>query len=96
MKVYTVWERVLATDLAAPTGAVMALVPDRRASQYWDPGRLLSKSLGEKEGDRHSIVWDWVAIYSPGKLWNDPPDYSGRPVISVIDEFRREFSRLPE
>lgn len=96
VKIFTVWERVVATDLAPPSSAAMALIPDRRASQFWDSDRLVSLSLGEKEGDRQSIVWDWVAIYRAGKKWKDPPDYSGRPVISVIDEFRRELARLIE
>jgi hypothetical protein len=34
-----------------------------------------------------SVVWDYVAVYQPGKLWDQsPPDavYSDRPVVRAI------------
>lgn len=45
--------------------------------------------MGEK--DQASIVWDYVAVYERGKLWDKaPPEpmYSGNPVVDVIDETR--------
>ena len=42
-------------------------------------------------GSAVSIVWDYVAIYEPGKLWDKaPPEpaYSGNPVVDVIEETR--------
>lgn len=43
------------------------------------------------ETDHQSIVWDIVAVYEPGKLWDQkPPEaaYSGGAVVEVIDETR--------
>lgn len=43
------------------------------------------------ETDHDSIVWDIVAVYEPGKLWDQkPPEpaYSGGAVVEVIDEAR--------
>lgn len=73
------------TDWAAPSTAGLARVPDGRAQQYWDKDRLLSKAMGEK--DKSSIVWDYVAVYAPGALWNDAPPkpfYEDGPVVRVV------------
>lgn len=43
------------------------------------------------ETDHGSIVWDIVAVYEPGKLWDQkPPEpvYSGGTVLEVIEETR--------
>ena len=88
---WVVWERVIATDWSAPGTGVLALIPDPRAAQYWDAERVLSKRMGERPGERDSIVWDWVAVYAPGARWEDAPPkpvYSGRPVVDVEAELR--------
>ncbi len=80
------WEPVLVTDLAAPSTSALARVPDVRASQYWDKKRALSHLLGEH--DRSTVVWDHIAVYAPGTLWQDTlpkPVYSSNPVRDVID-----------
>lgn len=85
LRVFVVWERVLPTDLAAPSTATMGRVPDGRVSQFWDPKRLLSHAIGE-HGSK-SIVWDYVAIYKPGDIWAEAPPkplYEGSPVVRVI------------
>jgi len=81
-----VWEPVLLTDLGAPSTATLGRVSDRRASQYWDKGHLISHLLGER--DRHSVVWDYVAVYQPGALWDKvPPEplYSHVPVVRSVN-----------
>ena len=48
------------------------------------------------ETDHNSIVWDYVAVYEPGKLWDKaPPEpaYSGNRVVDVIDEARTAIRR---
>lgn len=94
LRVYVVWEPVLPTDFAAPTTLVMKRLPDARVVQHWDAGRLLSKQLGERPGDRDSIVWDWVAVYPPGLLWKDAPPqpaWSDRPVVDVKQELSKQL-----
>ena len=86
LRVFIVWEPVLLTDFAAPSTATLRRVSDRRASQYWDKEHLVSRLLGEH--DRASLVWDYVAVYQPGALWDEaPPEplYSHAPVIHGID-----------
>lgn len=92
-----VWEPVLVTDWAAPSTAVLRRIPDARASQYWDKERLISHSMGEL--DRRSLVWDYIAVYPPGAVWEDrPPEalYHGNPVVRVTGPAREALARAFE
>ena len=85
IRVFVIWEPVLPTDFGAPSTGTLRRISDLRASQYWDKERVVSRLLGER--DRRSVVWDYVAVYQPGKLWDQgPPEatYSGRPVVRAI------------
>jgi len=67
---------------------------DPRAAQFWDKGRLISHSLGEH--DTKSIVWDYVAVYPPGAIWQEsPPEalYHGSPVIKVTEAARAAIAQ---
>ena len=99
IRVFVIWEPVLLTDLAAPSTATLRRIRDHRASQYWDKGHLISHLLGER--DRRSVVWDYVAVYQPGTLWDKaPPEplYSRTPVVRSIggtkDAVQLAFERL--
>ena len=77
---------MLATDLAAPSTATMKRLRDGRITQYWDPKRMLSHNMGER--DSPSIVWDYIAIYKPGDVWAEAPPkpvFEGFPVVRAID-----------
>ena len=92
---FVVWEPVLPTDLGAPSTATLKRLSDLRVSQYWDKQHVVSRLLGER--DRSSIVWDYVAVYQPGKLWDQAPPEpasSGVPVVRAIDKTRDEIQRL--
>lgn len=68
-------------------------ISDTRALQYWDNEHLVSKSIGETEG----VVWDYVAVYPKGKLWDQgPPEpvYSHAPVVRAIDGTREAIQKL--
>src|SRR5690349_984194 len=61
-------------------------VSDLQATQFWDKGRLVSHSMGEH--DRHSVVWDYIALYAPGAAWeNGRPEalYHGGPAVRVVE-----------
>jgi hypothetical protein len=86
IRVFVIWEPVLATDLGAPSTATLRRASDTRVSQYWDKEHIVSRLLGER--DRRSVVWDYVAVYQPSKLWDQSPpepSYSKVPVIHGID-----------
>jgi hypothetical protein len=107
-QVLVVWEPVLVTDVAPPSTAVLAEVGDRRVRQYWDRGLRLSEALrrtARTHGDRlpgggdladTRVVWDVVAIFPPGVVWEDefplPVDW-GFPVIDAIDLVDRHLAR---
>ena len=94
LRVFVIWEPVLPSDLFAPSSSTLGRIYDARVSQYWDKARVVSRSMGETDHD--SIVWDTVAVYQPGKLWQQAPpeaSYSGGPVVDVIDETRNAIKR---
>ena len=95
VRVFVVWEPVLVTDLAPPSTAALARVPDLRTAQYWDHKRALSHLMGEH--NRASVVWDYIAVYAPGPLWQDAPPksvYADHPVRDVISGAKDAIQRL--
>lgn len=95
VRVFVVWEPVLATDFAAPSTSALTRISDVRASQYWDRKRGLSHLLGER--NRSTVVWDSIAVYAPGTFWQDTPPkpvYSNGPVRDVIDGAKDAIQRL--
>ena len=94
VRVFVIWEPVLPTDWSSPSTSALRRVSDLRAVQFWDKGRLISNSMGEH--DRHSIVWDHIAIYTAGEVWGDaPPEpiYDGGPVVRVTEPARAALDR---
>lgn len=90
-----IWEPVLPTDFVAPSTAALARIPDARAAQYWDRKRALSHLLGERS--RSTLVWDYIAVYAPGTLWQAAPPkpiYSDNPVRDVIGGVKGSIQRL--
>ena len=97
MRVFVIWEPVLPSDLFAPSTSTLNRISDARVSQYWDKPRVVSRAMGETGDD--SIIWDIVAVYEPGKLWEQAPpepSYSGGAVVEVIDETRAAIKRALE
>jgi hypothetical protein len=95
VRVFAIWEPVLPTDFAAPSTAALARIPDLRAVQYWDRSRALSHLLGER--NRSTVVWDYIAVYQPGTLWQDAPPkpvYSDGPVRDAIGGAKNAIQRL--
>jgi len=48
------------------------------------------------EHDHHSVVWDYIAVYRPGAVWeNGPPAtlYHGGPVVRVTEPARSALER---
>jgi hypothetical protein len=95
IRVFVVWEPVLLTDFGAPSTATLKRISDPRAYQYWDKGHLISRLLGKR--DHSSVVWDYVAVYEPGRVWDQaPPEpaYSSVPVVRAIGAAREAIQRL--
>jgi hypothetical protein len=95
VRVFVVWEPVLAIDLAAPSTTSLARIPDLRAAQYWDRERVLSHLLGER--NRSTVVWDYIAVYDSGTVWQDAPPrpvYSDHPVVDAMSGAKDAVQRL--
>lgn len=74
---YVVWVPELGAKVQnVPVG--MALVPDKRARQYWDPGELLGADY-ERILPTPGPAWDVYLLYPRGVQWTSaaPP----RPVF---------------
>jgi hypothetical protein len=90
LRVFVIWEPVLATDLTAPSTVTLRRIHDSRVKQYWDANRVLSHAMGER--DRPSVVWDYIAVYKPEQIWTDAPpqpEFTGRPVVRFIEGTRK-------
>ena len=101
----------MSTDLTPALSSVLARVADPRARHFWDRGRLVSAGLlrvletrrargeGANPPEQDGIVWDTVAIYPPGVVWEDAvpaPGYVDGPVVRVIEEVARRLASPPE
>src|SRR5258708_30563775 len=95
LRVFVIWEPVLATDLSAPSTITLRRIHDARVKQYWDRNRVLSHAMGEH--DRPSVVWDYVAVYKPEQIWTDvppPPQFQRRPMVRFIGGVRSPFDTM--
>ena len=94
VRIFVVWEPVLFTDWSSPSTATLGRISNTRAAQFWDMERLVSHSMGEH--DRGSIVWDYIAVYPAGALWEERPPqqlYDGGPVVRVLNEARAALAQ---
>ncbi len=95
LRVFVIWEPVLATDLSAPSTITLRRIHDPRVAQYWDRNRVLSHVMGER--DRSSVVWDYIAVYKPEQIWTDvppQPEFKGRPVVHFIEGTRKTLETI--
>ena len=89
MRAFVVWEPVLPTDWLSPSTLALRRISHTRTAQFWDKGRLISHSMGEH--DRRSVVWDYIAVFAAGAVWEDHPPqalYQGKPVVQVTEPAR--------
>jgi len=57
----------------------------------------VSRLMGER--DRASVVWDYVAVFQQGELWDQAPPqpiFSKKPVIRGIDGAKDAVRQLLE
>jgi len=55
----------------------------------------MSQLLGER--NRSTVLWDYIAVYAPGPLWQDASPksvYSDHPVRDVISGAKDAIQRL--
>jgi hypothetical protein len=97
VRVFAVWEPMLATDLAAPVTFVLKRLADPRVQQYWDPNHFVADQMAKDarapqpvQGccERAGHLWDLAAVYPRRALWSDrlptAVAFDG-PVVDVTD-----------
>jgi hypothetical protein len=73
LRAYVVWVAVLPDDSEAAARASASLVPDARASHYWDASRAAEAfrpELGLPEG---TPAWDVYLLYGREARWGATP-----------------------
>lgn len=97
VRAFVIWEPVLPTDWSSPSTTVLSRITNGRTAQFWDKQRLISQSMGEHDGK--NIVWDHIAVYPAGAVWEDRPPqalYRGGPVVGVIQPARAALTQAFE
>jgi hypothetical protein len=108
MRVLLVWEHATAGDHVTPDTEVLALTPDPRVIQFWDPHRVTSHAMmrelphdlgyamADTTGGSPPLIWDIALVYGPGARWGEripAPSYFATPVADSIDGFRAALAR---
>jgi hypothetical protein len=107
IRIFVVWQPMLASDWLPPLTMVLRRVHDNRVRQYWDPNHLLADQMKrdarppQPEPDcceRLGVLWDLAAVYPKGASWGDqlPPAvvFNG-PVVDIASEIERALSASP-
>ena len=105
MRVFVVWEPILASDFMAPTTGALRRISDTRARHFWDEDHALAKvmkrdarppqptpSCCESEG----TLWDLAAVYPKGVRWDatlPPAVVFDGPVLSVADKIEEAIGK---
>ncbi|MBM3815016.1 MAG: hypothetical protein FJW20_25630 [Acidimicrobiia bacterium] len=106
VKVFVVWEPILATDWMRPGKRALGRLTDPRVRQFWDPDHLAARQLARDAKEpqpkeecctRDGILWDLVAVYPPGAHWGEtipPAVFFNGPVVEMEDGMRMAIESL--
>ena len=99
MSVYVVWTDVLLGDDRSKVE--VNLIPDPRATLYWDNERLLATWFPQQEAYESltfgPIIWDIYFLYGPEAEWKYVPEplvTSGHTVIRKRGDLERGLGQL--
>jgi hypothetical protein len=106
--VLVVWEPMLATDLRSPVHRTLGRIPDKRASQFWDPQHLVSKELVKIAGEHpeqpkpdccidNGFFWDEAVLFPPLLKWRQTPTsiFWNGPVVRVTINLEQALQNRP-
>ena len=89
IRVHVVWEPILPTDRASTVPAATRLLPDARATHYWDPDLGLADALRVPLEIEHGVAWDVYLLYDRTSRW--PPEGPTPPT-----DFQHQLHGMPE
>jgi hypothetical protein len=99
---------MLATDLRSPVRSTLGRIPDKRASQFWDPQHLVAKEL-RRLADQNSaqpkpdccidngFFWDEAVLFPPHLKWRQTPTavFWNGPVVRVTTNLEQALQNRP-
>jgi hypothetical protein len=97
VRVFAVWEPILPTDWIEPSRLTLNRFADSRVRQFWDKSHALAQVMADASDsqpkpkccNRKGVLWDLIAVYPAGAVWNDrlPPAivFDG-PVVKVVPD----------
>ena len=102
VRVLVVWEPMLPSDWAKPSGMVQSRVADSRVVQFWDKNHLVAGELKNQFPSsqklccqRNGILWDVATLYPPNVEWGAAaPAYFGGAVLDVAPDVRQNLLAL--
>jgi hypothetical protein len=99
---------MLATDLRSPVRSTLARIPDKRASQFWDPQHLVAKELLRIADDHpeqpkpvccidNGLFWDDAILYPRSSRWRQTPTavFWNGPVVRVTTALEKALQNRP-
>ena len=108
IKTFVIWEPIIFSDISLPPNDSLARVSDHRARQYYDEHHFVSKELqrqivaaggtGQDYFFKGQYVWDTMAVYPPGALWDDSgakPAFVGAPVNDAVRSLAQVLREIP-
>jgi hypothetical protein len=97
LRVLVVWEPILTTDWAPPSGGTLARISDVRAEQFWDRDHVVASSLApiaqhlpsaRQPGCciQRGFYWDDAILFPAGSLWSAslPVSFWDGPVVNAL------------
>jgi hypothetical protein len=73
LDVFVVWIPAIAGDRYEATDDAKTLIPDGRATHYWDGGQALGEVLSPTLGIRAKMAWDVYVLYGKDAVWDGGP-----------------------
>jgi hypothetical protein len=108
VRVLVVWEPILPTDWASPSGSTLARIPDPQVRQFWDPKHVVAGALSEiakRKPPRpdpdccleKGFYWDDAILYPPHARWRDVPvsAFWNGPVYRIISGLEKALNAQP-
>ena len=108
MRVLVVYEPILPTDWRAPSGSILARIPDHRARQFWDPNHVVAQELARMAKQhpgkptavcctKNGFHWDEAVLYAPHSHWADQPIpvFWNGPVLRIAASLDKAFNEQP-
>lgn len=104
-KVFVIWEPILPTDWMTPSPSLTSMLPDRRATHFWDRGRRLSAAMGGPGAidaladvrnvgfEMKDVIWDTALVYPPGAHWGGKASTLIAPVVDYPEELAQVLAR---